>query len=329
MSQPRQPGRGELRKRRHLLLVCGSAVVFPLAAAAQPKHKGPRIGALITSGSEAFLSEFRKGLAEFGWVEGKNIELEIRSADGNATLLPGLAQELVRLKVDIIVASLTPAVFAARAATSDIPIVMAPAGAPLEVGLVADLARPGGNITGFSSTGPEMGEKITEYVRAVLPSARRVAFLANPVDPFAKPFGALIERGGRKMGLAVQTYPVRDAAELEGAFAAMGADKAEAVIIQPSLPWKLALDLAMKRRLPAFSVITPFARAGGLMSYSAVQYSGRAGYYVDRILKGQKPANLAIEQPSRYELTINLKTARALGLALPPLLLAQADEVIE
>jgi putative tryptophan/tyrosine transport system substrate-binding protein len=327
MSKPRQPRPGELLRRRHLLLVGGSAVVFPLAAAAQPKL--PRIGALITSGSEAFLSEFRKGLAEFGWVEGKNIDLEIRSANGNATLLPGMAQELVRLKVDIIVASLTPAVFAARAATTEIPIVMASAGAPLEVGLVADLARPGGNITGFSSTGPEMGEKVTEYVRAVLPSARRVAFLANSNDPFAKPFGALIERGARKMGLAVQTFPVRDAAEIEGAFAAMVADKAEAVIIQPSLPWKLALDLAMKKRLPAFSVITPFARAGGLMSYSAVQYSGRAGYYVDRILKGQKPANLAVEQPSRYELTINLKTAKALGLTLPPMLLAQADEVVE
>jgi putative tryptophan/tyrosine transport system substrate-binding protein len=329
MSQPRQPRAGELRKRRHLLLVCGSAVVFPLTAAAQPKPKLPRIGALITSGSEAFLSEFRKGLADFGWAEGKNIELEIRSADGNASLLPGLAHELVRLKVDIIVASLTPAVFAARAATTAIPIVMAPAGAPLEVGLVADLARPGGNITGFAAAGPQMGEKLSEYIRAFLPSARRVAFLANPNDPFAAPFGTMIERGGQKMGLAVQTIPVRDTAEFDAAFAAMASAKAEAVIIQPSLPWKVALDLASKKGLPSFSIITPFARAGGLLAYSGVQLFARAGYYVDRILKGQKPANLAVEQPSRYELTINLKTAKALGLTVPPLLLAQADEVIE
>jgi putative ABC transport system substrate-binding protein len=174
-----------------------------------------------------------------------------------------------------------------------------------------------------------MGEKLTEHIRAVLPSARRVAFLANANDPFARPFGVLVERGGQKLGFAIQTLPVRAAEEFPGAFAAMVAEQAEAVIIQPSLPWSIALDLALKQRLPPFSVIKPFAPRGGLIAFSAVQTNGRAALYVDRILKGAKPADLAVEQPTRYELTINLRTAKALGLTVPPLLLAQADEVIE
>ena len=316
-------------KRRHFIAGLGSAAAAsPFASLAQ-QAKAPRIGILITSGPEAFLPEFRKGLGEFGYVEGKNVELLIRSADGNIGRLQGLAEELVRLKIDLLVACFTPAVFAARAATKEIPIVMAPGGAPLETGLIASLARPGGNITGFSSTGPEMGEKLTEYIRALLPTARRTAFLANASDPFTKPFGAFIELGGRKTGLAIQTIEVRGAAEFEAAFAAMAREQAEAVIIQPSLPRKTAVELSLKQRLPSFSIIKSLPHEGGLLSYSPVQHFARAAYYVDRILKGENPANLAVEQPTRYELTINAKTASALGLTIPALVLAQADEVIE
>ena len=317
-----------MRRRAFNTLLGGACVAGPLGVLAQ-QAKLPRIGVLIAANPEDFLGELRKGLREHGYIEGQTITLEIRSADGNAALLKGLADELVRLKVDIIVAHFTPAVFAARAATTQIPIVMAPAGAPLETGLIASLAHPGGNITGISSTGPETGEKLIEFIRALLPTARRVALLSNANDPFAKPFGALIERGGQKLGLAIQTLPVRSAEDFKAAFAAMAKEQAQAVIIMASLPRKSAIELALKQRLPALSVTRLFPDEGGLLSYSPTQITSRAGYYVDRILKGAKPADLAVQQPEKYELVINLKTAKALGLTIPPLLLAQADEVIE
>ena len=317
-----------MRRRAFHTLLGGTAVAGPLAVMAQ-QAKLPRIGVLIAANPEDFLGELRKGLREHGYIEGQTITLEVRSADGNAALLKGLADELVRLKVDIIVAHFNPAVFAARAATKENPIVMAPAGAPLETGLIASLAHPGGNITGVSSTGPEMGEKLIEYLRVLLPAAQRIAFLANANDPFAKPFGALIERGGQKLGLALQTLPVRSAEEFKAAFAAMAKEQAQAVIIHPSLARQSAIELALKQRLPPFSVSPTFAAEGGLLTYSAAQNYARAAYYVDRILKGAKPADLAVQQPAKYALVINLKTAKALGLTVPPLLLAQADEVIE
>ena len=317
-----------MRRRAFHTLLGGTAVAGPLAVMAQ-QAKLPRIGVLIAANPEDFLGELRKGLREHGYIEERTITLEVRSADGNAALLKGLADELVRLKVDIIVAHFTPAVFAARAATTQIPIVMAPAGAPLETGLIASLARPGGNITGVSSTGPETGEKLIEFIRVLLPTARRVALLSNANDPFAKPFGALIERGGQKLGLAIQTLPVRSAEDFKAAFAAMAKEQAQAVIIMASLPRKFAIELALKQRLPALSVTRLFPGEGGLLSYSPTQITSRAGYYVDRILKGAKPADLAVQQPEKYELAINLKTAKALGLTVPPLLLAQAAEVIE
>jgi putative ABC transport system substrate-binding protein len=318
-----------MRRRDFAVLGC-TAALWPFCARAQAA-KLPRIGVLITANPQAFLGPFRDGLRAQGYVEGKNIQLEIRSADGKATLLPELAQELVRRKVDVIVANLTPACTVAKEATSEIPIVMAPAGAPVETGLVLSLARPGGNVTGLSTTGPEMGERLAELIRALLPAARRVAFLANAQDPFTKPYGALIERGARPRGIGIQTLPVDGVEGFESAFAAMAKDKADAVIIQPSLPRKAALDLAMKRRLPPFSTIPGFAAEGGLLTYSFApkELHQRAAYYVDRILKGAKPADLAVEQPTRYELAINLKTAKTLGIEVPPLVLAQADEVIE
>ena len=305
-------------------------VAWSFAARAQ-QPKLPRIGVLIPANPEPFWTNVRDSLRELGYVEGKNIRFEFRTADGKPGLLNGLAEELVRLKVDIIVASQTPAVTAARQATTEIPIVMAPAGDPVGMGLISSLARPGGNITGLSSTTAELGAKTLELIHDVLPSTRRVAVLANAVDPFSRPFSELIEDGGRTLGIAIQTIKVRRVEEFDAAFAAMDKERADAVIVQPSLPRKPALDLALKHRLPAIGATPLLPREGGLMSYSGAQNDTyrRAAFYIDRILKGAKPADLPVEQPTRYELIVNLKTAKALGIAVPHTVLARADEVIE
>ena len=322
----------DLRRREFITLLGGAAAAWPLTARAQ-QPKLPRIGVLVTSDPEPFWRLFREGLRANGYIEGRNIQFEFRSAERKPDLLRVLAQELVRLKVDIIVASLTPAVIAARQATSEIPIVMVPAGDPVQTGLVSSLARPGGNITGLSSTTAELYVKTLELIREVLPSTRRVAVLANAAiaaDPFAKPFVEQIEEAGRTLGIAIQTIRVRGEEEFDAAFAAMDRERADAVMVQGSLPRKPALDLALKHRPPLMGGQL-LIQEGGLISYSANQNDmyRRAAYYIDRILKGVKPADLPVEQPTRFELVINLKTAKALGLDVPPSLLARADEVIE
>jgi putative ABC transport system substrate-binding protein len=319
-----------MRRRDFIALLGGAAASWPVTAQAQ-QPKLPRIGVLIPANPEPFWSEFRAGLREHGYIEGQNIRFEFRSADGKPNLLRGLADEIVRLKVDIIVASQTPAITAARQATTEIPIVMAAAGDPVGTGLISSLARPGGNITGLSGTTAELGAKMLELIRDMLPSTRRVAVLANAADPFSKPFVEQIELGGRTLGIAIQTIMVRGAEEFVAAFAAMDKERADAVIVQGSLPRKPAIDLALKHRLPPIAANALFAREGGLMSYAANQNDlyRRAAFYIDRILKGAKPADLPVEQPTRYELVINLKTAKALGLEISPTLLARADEVIE
>ena len=319
-----------MRRRDFIAGIVGSAVAWSFAARAQ-QPKLPRIGILIPANPEPFWNEFQQGLREHGYIEGQTIQFEFRSAEGKPSLLRGLADELVRLKVDIIVASQTPAVIAARQATTEIPIVMAPAGDPVGTGLISSLARPGGNITGLSSTTAELGAKTLELIRDVLPYTRRVAVLANTVDPFSRPFSELIEDGGRTLGIAIQTIKVSRVEEFDAAFAAMDEERADAVIVQPSLPRKPALDLALKHRLPAIGASPLLSQEGGLMSYSGAQNDTyrRAAFYIDRILKGAQPADLPVEQPTRYELVINLKTAKALGITIPTTVLARADEVIE
>jgi ABC-type uncharacterized transport system substrate-binding protein len=318
-----------MKRREFIALIGGAAATWPLVARAQ-QQKAARIGVLVPANPEPFWSEFRVGLREQGYIEGQNIAFEFRSAEGKPERLRGLADELVRLKVDIIVAHQTPSVTAARHATTEIPIVMAAAGDPVGTGLISSLVRPGGNITGLSSTSAETGGKTLELIREVLPSTRRVAVLANAIDPFSRVLVELIENGGRTLGIAIQAIRVRGADEFDAAFAAMVNERADAVIVQGSMPRKPAIDLALKHRLPLIGV-NPFAREGGLMSYSLRQSDlfRRAAYYVDRILKGARPADLPVEQPTNYELVINLKTAKALGLEVPPTLLARADEVIE
>ena len=316
-------------RRREFIAALGVAA-WPLAVRAQ-RFDSPKVGVLVTVDLEPFWSEFRAGLRERGYVEGQNIVFEFRSADGKPERLRGLADELVHLKADIIVACQTPAVVAARQATSDIPIVMAPAGDPVGTGLISSLAHPGGNITGLSASSAETGAKTLELIREIMPSTQRVGVLANAADPFSRVLAEFIENGGDALGVTVKTIRVRGVKEeIEAAFAAMVDAGANAVIVQGSLPHELAIDLALKHRLPLIGA-NPFAREGGLISYSSNQNETfhRAAFYVDRILKGAKPAELPVEQPTHFKLAVNLKTAKTLGLTVPPSLLARADEVIE
>ena len=322
----------DMRRREFIGLLGGAAAVRPLAAHAQ-QPKMPTVGALVIGNinPEQFWREFRQGLRDLGYVEGQNIRFEFRSAQGDASRLPELAAELVRLKVDVIVTWFTPTAVAARQATRDIPIVMAETGDPIGTGLVASLPRPGGNVTGIASVTAELAGKSVQLIRDLLPSARRVTALANVTDPFSKPFLEQIDLGGAATGTTIRAIRISNDEEFESAFAAMEKDRPDAVIVQPSLPSKRAAELALKQRVPAVSVPRWFAEQGGLMSYSAkyVELFRKAAVYVDKILKGAHPADLPVEQPTHFELVINMKTANALGLTVPPALLARADEVIE
>jgi putative ABC transport system substrate-binding protein len=291
----------------------------------------PRIGALSFGNPEPAWQLVRDGLQALGYVEGKTVRLELRSAEGQIDRLPGLAAELVHLPVDLIVAFPTPAVQAAKQATRDIPIVMATAGDPVGTGLIADIARPEGNITGVMSATAELGAKGLELIREILPKAGRVAVLANAIDPFTTRFLDHIGRGARALGIAVQPLMVHGAADYDAAFASMLNERADAFVHQPSLPRKRAIELALQHRLPSFAPQRAFAEEGGLLSYAAsfaAQYRNVASY-IDKILKGRKPADLPVEQPTTFELVVNLKTANALGLTVPPSVLGRADDVIE
>jgi putative ABC transport system substrate-binding protein len=324
-----------MRRREFVGLVGGAAALsslWPLAVGAQPA-KVPTIGVLLTGNPEpeVFLKVFRDALGERGYTEGQNVKLEVRSAEGNSSLLPEKAADLVRLNVDIIVASLTPAIQAAKQATSDIPIVMAPAGEPVGTGLVVSLARPGGNVTGMSAATAELVGKSLELVRDAIPAARRVAVLANEADPLSKPFLEQVDHGARALGFDVDVVMVRPESPLGAAFGAMASKRVDALVVQGSLQRKELFDLAISHRLPSFSSNRQVAATGGLVTYAAnsVEIQRGAVGYIDKILKGAKPADLPVMQPTKFELIINLKTAKALGISIPPTLLGRADEVIE
>jgi putative ABC transport system substrate-binding protein len=297
---------------------------------AQSATKVSRIGVLFMTNREPFSGILRDSLAKLGYVEGRNLEIEIRSAEGKPDLLPILAAELVRMKVDVIVAAQTPAVFAAQAATKDIPIVMV-AGDPVSTGLVKSLARPGGNISGISSTTAELGGKVLQLIREVLPSAKQVAVLANAADPFTKSFLAQLREPGKLLGIEMPIWQVREVEEFGAAFAEMAKQRVDVVILQPSLPRRAVIDLAMKHRIPPVAPQAAFAEAGGLFSYSAKldEMYRTPAVYVDKILRGAKPADLPIAQASMFELVVNRRTAKTLGLIFPPSMLARADRIIE
>jgi putative tryptophan/tyrosine transport system substrate-binding protein len=281
----------------------------------------------------ALQEAFRQGLRDHSYVEGQNILVEWRAAEGRTDRAKALAEELVRLKVDVIVAIFTPAVRAAKDVTSTIPIVMAPAGAPVATGFVASLARPGGNITGLAGLDAELQGKRIQLLRELIPDLTRLGLLINAADPFAKSFVDEAQVAAKRTGVQIHIVDVRRPQDIDAAFAAMTKQRAGAVIIQGVLTasaWQAA-DLAVRHHLPALSVTKQFTESGGLLSYAA-SYTDtyrRATTYVDKILKGAKPADLPIEQPTTFELVLNLKTAKALGLTIPPSLLGRTDEIIQ
>ena len=321
------------KKRRQLLIAAGALFAAPLARAqqAQPSGKKPVIGFLILANPEPVFSLFKAEMQKLGYFDGKNIQIEFRSAEGKAERLAGLAAELVRLKVDVLVAVQTPAVTAAKQATSQIPIVMAGAGDPVATGLVASLARPGGNITGASGISAEISGKILELIREIMPSAKRVAVLANAADPFTKPFLEQIQLGGQRLSLEISPIMIRETSELNAAFPDMVKRRTDAVIVQPSLQRGAAAELALAHRIPAVSPTGQFTGEGGLLSYAAnlADLQRVSADYVDRILKGAKPADLPVQQASRFDLAVNLKTAKALGITIPRSVLLRTDKVIE
>jgi putative ABC transport system substrate-binding protein len=319
-------------KRRTFIAALGGAAAWPLAARAQ-QEKLPTIGVLVLGSPppEAFLKGLRDALRDLGYTEGRNIRLEIRNSGGKADLLAEKAAELVRLKVDIVVAHQTPAAAAAKQATGEIPIVMALVGDPIGAGLVASYARPGGNVTGTAAGSTESAGKTVELIREVLPSARSFAVLANETDPFTKPFLAAIGRGAGSAGMEMETVMARPGLPLDEAFENIAAKRVNAVVIQGSMVRKEAAELAMKHRLPAFGISRELPATGGLMGYFAnnAELYRETAVYIDKILKGAKPSDLPVSFPTKFELVINLKTAKALGLDVPQSLLARADEVIE
>ena len=326
-------------RRAFIHTLTGGLLAAPLAAQAQPAGKVYRIGYLAggTSTSAPHLLEaFRQGLRERGWVEGQNIVIDYRFAEGRLDRLPDLAAELVRLKVDIIVATPTPSAAAAKNATGTIPIVMIGAGDPVGQGLIASLARPGGNVTGLSyGVGQEIFGKQLALLKEAVPKVGRVAVLWNPAVPTLAPAIREVKVAARSLGVQLQLLEARGPHDFDGAFAAMVKERVQAllVLVDPMFSFhrtRLA-DLAAKSRLPAVYTNRLPVEAGGLMSYgpSFPDLWRGAATFVDKILKDAKPADLPVEEPTKFELVINLKTAKALGLTIPPSLLQRADQVIE
>jgi len=324
-------------RREFVALVGGAVAAWPLAARAQQAEKLRAIGYLNPgSGPPApGITALFDALAELGWIEGKNVVFERRYAENRLERLPELAAELVRLNVDVIVAIGTPGPLAAKRATSTIPIVMAAAGDPLGSGLVASLARPGGNVTGMSLMAPDLGGKRLELLKELLPGLARVAVLWNATNPYAAIVFKEMQATGPTLGIEVQSLEVRSPDDFDGAFEIARRQRPDALItVEDPLTFshrKRIADLAIGQQLPSLHGIREFAAAGGLMSYGAslADLYRRAAGYVDKILRGAKPADLPVQQPSKFEFVVNLKTARTLGLRIPDKLVALADEVIE
>jgi putative ABC transport system substrate-binding protein len=320
-------------RRREVFKVIGGATTFWALAASAQQTRVTTIGVLVRGapGWQQFWESFREALRQLGYIEGKNVRCEFRSDQGEIGRLPELAAELVRLKIDVIVPWFTPAAIAAKQATHEIPVVCAACGDMVGTGLVASLARPGGNVTGCSSLNAELSAKLVELIREMVPSAHRVAVLANAPDPFSKVFLNQIQLAGEASGTTIDPIMIHSAEELNAAFPSMERSRPDAVIVQPSLPTKRAAELALSYRIPAICGWREFVHDGGLMAYFAneTEMYRAAAVFVDKIVKGAKPADLPVEQPTKFELVINLKTARALGLTVPQTLLVAADEIIE
>jgi putative ABC transport system substrate-binding protein len=325
-----------MRRRDFIKVIAGSAAAWPVAARAQQIKKLPTIG-LLGSGTAAIQDKwnaaFVQRLLELGWIEGRTVAIELRWAEGRTERYAEIAAEFVRLKVNVIVTSASPSVIAAKQVTSVIPIVFAVAADPVENGLVASLARPGGNVTGLANQQTELGGKRLDVLREAIPSLRRLAIIANivtgPVDEMRA-----VQATARPLGLEVATFEIRRAEDIAPAFEALK-DRAEALYVcsDPLVNANRVQinTLALGARLPTMHGFREYVVAGGLLSYGPdiLDLFRRAADFVDKILRGAKPADLPVQQPTKYQLVFNLKTANALGITIPPLMLTRADEVIE
>jgi putative ABC transport system substrate-binding protein len=328
-----------MRRRDLIMLVGSAAVAWPLGALAQQElRKVPRIG-FLTRISDASVSSqidaFRQGLRDLGWVEGKSINIEYRDAEGQADRLPALAAELVALNVDVIVTVDTPPTQAAKQATSTIPIVIAVSADPVGAGLVSSLSHPGGNITGLSLLAPETDQKNLELLKEFLPKTERVAMIVDPKNRGMMLRLTAIKTAALKLAMEIQSIPALSPNELAGALTAAAKDPPDALIVLSPIYAAYrneVVEFATKTKVPlSFDTSGLAGEPGALLSYGAdisVLFR-RAATFVDKILKGAKPADLPVEQPTKFDLVINLKTAKALGLTIPPAVLARADEVIE
>lgn len=310
--------------------------VAVIAEAQQPK-KVPRIGFLsvTSSGQDPRLEAFRQGLREMGYVEGKNFTLEYRSAEGKFDRLPALAAELIRLNVDVIVTQGTPAAAAAKNTTSTIPIIVSGGTDPVATGLVSSLARPGGNITGVTIMNEELAGKRLELLKETSPKVSRIGVLWNSPNPGAAVVFKQTQSAAQELRLSLQSLEVQTVNDLQGAFEAATRSGVNGLALLATSPitdhLKLVADLAVKNRLPSIYDRSDFVEAGGLMSYgpNVPDMSRRAAIYVDKVLKGANPGDLPVERPTKFELVINLKTAKALGLTIPPVVMMRAEKVIK
>lgn len=326
--------------RRRIFTLCFSAIAAPQASLAQlPLAKLARIGFLISEtlpGQASRIEALRGGLRDFGYIEGKNIAIEIRSAEGNYDRLPALAAELAGLKIHVLVAFGIKALAAASSATTTIPIVVpATSSDPVAMGLVSSLSRPGGNITGSTTFGPEIMAERLELLKEVMPGMTRVAVLVNPANSSLGPMFKHIDIAAKSLNLSLNPFEVRTRGDFERVFATMAKDRVHAIVIQDDTIFgetnaNAIAELAAKQRLLAVGS-NEFARAGGAIGYGRTDSDlyRRGAYFVDRILKGAKPGDLPIEQATRFELVINMKTAKALGIRIPHSVVLRADRVIE
>jgi putative ABC transport system substrate-binding protein len=326
------------RRDTGLALLALSAA--PLVSHAQPQERIWRVGFLTQrrrpdSIDADFIGAFPRGMRELGYIEGKNLVIEWRFADDKAERLPDLAVELVGLKLDVIVSGSSQAISALQKATATIPIVMATSGDPIGSGFVKSLARPGGNITGLSNLTSDIGTKQLELLVGMVPKLSRVAILVNPVNPSLATFLKYVQSEAQKAGVMSLPLEARTAQEIENAFTAMNQENVKAVIVATDSlfigQYRRIAELAAKYRMPSVAQLREFVEAGGLMSYgpNLAEQFRRAAAYVDKIFKGTKPRDLAVEQSTRFELFINGKTAKALGLTIPQSVLLRADRVIE
>ncbi len=323
-----------MRRREFVKYAVAAAAAWPLAARAQ-RAKVYRLGILTNTRGPSPWDEMSPALRDLGYVEGQNLIIEWRYSEGQGERWPELAGELVALKVDAIVVFTTPAALAAKQATSTIPIVIPTAIDPVGAGLAASLARPGGNITGVGMLIPEVSAKVLSLLKEAVPSLTRVAVLGNAANPAFALIWREVEVTARAAGLVLHPEQVREPQDFAAAFAAIAQERPEGLLVLGDALVNQyrsqIVEFTVRERLPAVSTIREFAALGGLMAYGPDRHDTMriAAGYLDRVLKGANPADLPFEQPTKFELVINLKTAQALGLTLPPLLLGRADEVIE